>query len=1218
MRAPTLTRSYTLANTALNTTQNITFSVDMNAQIAVGAFDPALDFIYADWGADFSLFQLLEDIDGDGIYTGTAEVSAPEGTPVPYRYTIEATSLVPENVSRSFTMPGSALSLTTVFFNNIAGYRDVTFTVDMSVQETLGAFDPATQTVEVRGGFNNWAGTTLTAQGGGIYSGTLTIGSTAGQTENYKFYASGPGALTYESGDNRTFTMEFNPGGAPEPAIVLPTVFFSNQDTVPEFRAVTFSVDMSYQISEGNFDPATGVVQVRGPFNSWGGTELTAGENGIYSGTINITGAAGASVPYKFWATGPDWETIDNRTFTLGPAGVTQVLTPTPFFNNDSGQIRDITFSVDMSVQVADGNFDPATGVVQLRGLGGFGDAEAQPLTREGETLIYSGTFAVPGDEGSSFGYKFWATGLAFEVIDPNDGLVNRTTVLGPSGVAEVLPTVFFSNQSTPTPVRDVTFSVDMSVQIALGNFDPATGVVEVRGPFNDWVGTALTAGENGIYSGTTSVAGNVGANMQYKFWATGLDYEGGSDRTFVLGAGGVAQTLPTVYFSDDSGQTRDVTFSVDMSVQIALGNFDPATGVVEVRGSFNGFASGSVLTDQGGGIYGGTFLVEGVQGESVSYKFWATGLDYESGNDRTFVLEANGAAQTLPTVYFSNNSGQVRDITFSVDMSVQVTDGNFDPATGVVQLRGLGGFGEAEAQPLTRVGETLVYSGTFAVPGAAGSEFAYKFWATGLNFEVVVPADPFANRTTTLGPSGVAEVLPTVFFSNQSTPTPTREVTFSVDMSVQIALGNFNPVDGVVEVRGSFNEFAGGDVLTDQGGGIYSGTFTIAGAEGASAEYKFYAANAGTDPVVPGFEAGGDRTLVLGPGGVAQVLPTVFFSNESGQSRDVTFSVDMSVQILLGAFDPATGVVEVRGSFNGFSGGDVLSDQGGGIYSGTFNVEGADGEAAQYKFWATGLDYEAGSDRSFTLGPDGVAQVLPTVYFSNDSGQVRDVNFSVDMSIQISLGTFDPATGVVEVRGPFNGWNGTALTAQGAGIYSGTVSIAGPAGDTEQYKFWATGLTWEIIDGNEQTNRTFVLGTSGVLQILPTVFFSNQSSAGETFANWSGGQPLTPALELEYAIGGASAPGAGDGVPSVTTLTADTLSITAVVRTNDPTLTVNGQTLTNLLVGPWTTNNVTVTVVDPQPANVPEGCEVQVFSTPRGTDGQKFLRLQTTLPAQD
>ena len=121
-------------------------------------------------------------------------------------------------------------------------------------------------------------------------------------------------------------------------------------------------------------------------------------------------------------------------------------------------------------------------------------------------------------------------------------------------------------------------------------------------------------------------------------------------------------------------------------------------------------------------------------------------------------------------------------------------------------------------------------------------------------------------------------------------------------------------------------------------------------------------------------------------------------------------------------------------------------------------------------------------------------------------------------------------------------------------------------------------------------------------------------TASGETFTNWSGGESLTPALQLQYAIGGATSPTATNGVPSVTTVTSNTLSITAVVRTNDPTLTVNGQSLIDLAVGPWTTNNVTMT---PQLDTAPEGCQVQTFSTPRGEDSKKFLRLQTTLPAE-
>jgi len=176
---------------------------------------------------------------------------------------------------------------------------------------------------------------------------------------------------------------------------------------------------------------------------------------------------------------------------------------------------------------------------------------------------------------------------------------------------------------------------------------------------------------------------------------------------------------------------------------------------------------------------------------------------------------------------------------------------------------------------------------------------------------------------------------------------------------------------------------------------------------------------------------------------------------------------------------------------------------------------------------------------------------------------------------------------------------------------YSGSVNLIPTAGTLSSATLFARVAS--SASAGVQTNLSLLLTSTGS-QFTDIRIGSDVTASGQTFAGWSGGQTLTPALELEYAIGGASAPGADDGVPSVTTVTADTLSITAVVRTNDPTLTVTGQAVVDLAVGPWTTNNVTVT---PQPeAEAPEGCEVQTFSTPNGTDGKKFLRLQTSLPA--
>lgn len=518
--------SYTLASTMLNTTQEITFSVNMSHQILLGTFDPAADAVTVDWGAGFpsTNYAYLTDGDEDGIYTGTATISAVGGASVPFRFTIEpvdiAAPLVSETVNRNFSMPSTALTVASAYYNNIEGYRDVTFSVNMSVQQTLGNFNPATQTVEVRGPFNAWAGTALTAQGEGVYSGTVRVSGAAAAVP-YKFFAGG-----YEAGGDRTFTLAFNSDRAPTPAQVLNTVFYSNVNTVPDFRQVTFAVNMSRQISLGRFNPATDFLEIRGGMNSWGGGttwRLADGDSdGIYTGTFNIEGTAATTVEYKFYntAVGIGYETTPNRSLVLGPVQTPQTAS-TVYFNNDSGQTRQVTFAVDMSVQEQIGNFNPATGVVQLRGLGGFGDTQAQALTREGTTLTYSGTFAVPGDSATDFAYKFWATGATFEVINPNDTFINRTLTLGASGTPQTAPTVFFSNVSLPPPsgLSYTPSSASGTVGTAIGSLTPTvTGTVTSYS-----VSPALPLGlsldtSSGVIRGTPSA---VSATASYTVTAT-------------------------------------------------------------------------------------------------------------------------------------------------------------------------------------------------------------------------------------------------------------------------------------------------------------------------------------------------------------------------------------------------------------------------------------------------------------------------------------------------------------------------------------------------------------------------------------------------------------------------------------------------------------------------------------------------------------------------
>ena len=112
-----------------------------------------------------------------------------------------------------------------------------------------------------------------------------------------------------------------------------------------------------------------------------------------------------------------------------------------------------------------------------------------------------------------------------------------------------------------------------------------------------------------------------------------------------------------------------------------------------------------------------------------------------------------------------------------------------------------------------------------------------------------------------------------------------------------------------------------------------------------------------------------------------------------AAESREVVFQVNMNVAASKGDFTLGTSTVRVIGQFNGWSttGGVVLADvDSDGIYTGTHQAGGFAGvNFGTYKFYIDGgpnSGYEQGDDRNFALGANGVQQVLPVVYFSNEA----------------------------------------------------------------------------------------------------------------------------------------------------------------------------------------------------------------------------------------
>jgi hypothetical protein len=635
------------------------------------------------------------------------------------------------------------------------------------------------------------------------------------------------------------------------------------------------------------------------------------------------------------------------------------------------------------------------------------------------------------------------------------------------------------------------------------------------------------------------------------------------------------------------------------------------------------------------------------VTGDTIQFDAYSSGGDGSSSVDAlsnpNVAITGWGGPYTSVTPFISSytlsDSAPIttQNITFRVDMSFQAEQGNFDPLFDLVEVVPVGSSAFARTDMAEVDGEPGVYAATVSITAAQGDSVGYQF-------SIADPdADVPEDLTRNFEMPDAATVLPVVYFDNLQ---GVRDVTFSVDMSVYIANDLFNPNEGIVEVRGPFNGWAG-TALAPVTNGVYSGTVQlIGGLENEAIPYKFW--RSGLPNPDDGYESGDNRTFNLalnadGSPTPAQVLtPTPYFNNITG-GRNVTFTVDMTVMEALGRFTSGPdSVVKVVGNFNDWDTGaetyKLTEPDTNGIYTGTFFIPGNEGFNLQYKFFSPSVVYYTGADagntgyeivsqadpllnRTTLLGPIDTPQPLASVFFSDQLFGVMDTaNFPLPASSFTNFVTTQGTpseTQSVAISG-LNLTNDVVATAP-AGFqlsvdgtnYSGSVNLIPTAGTLSSATLFARVAS--SASAGVQTNLSLLLTSTGS-QFTDIRIGSDVTASGQTFAGWSGGQTLTPALELEYAIGGASAPGAGDGVASVTTVTADTLSITAVVRTNDPTLTVTGQAVVDLAVGPWTTNNVTVT---PQPeAEAPEGCEVQTFSTPNGTDGKKFLRLQTSLPA--
>jgi hypothetical protein len=516
-----------------------------------------------------------------------------------------------------------------------------------------------------------------------------------------------------------------------------------------------------------------------------------------------------------------------------------------------------VTFSVDMTGPIQNSLFTPGTTHVYVRGsfnnwstganYDGTGSSELTNNPSAANPNIYSGTFSDTNDaNGAILNYKFY-----YNPGDTWEGVDNRTWGLPTaSGGTLVLPTYYFNN-ATPTGQSQVTnaitFQVDMTQQIVLGNFIPGTSHVFARGSFNNWGNDAsptspfpLTnnpAGPNtnlytGTYYGPTGVEGGYvadhGSIQAYKYYidtpeawespsAQSVDNTG-NRRFNMLEADGTL-VLPQVYFNDlppVPPVTNFITFQVDMTVQASLGRFTPPPNgidVVQVRGSFNNWSTGIELTNNPPPYTNKYSTVLGITnnpGTVIYYKFWDTMFpgNYETptstgGGNRSVALLTTNGSFTIPDVLFSDQ--QLGDITptntvvtFSVNMNGAVlTDSHvFDPNFDTVYLNGdFLGWRTWDTASLPQLTENPPGSGIYTVdqtiPAGNALALTYKFGVseggltTGLDNEA-----GFGQNHVRYIRTGTAYTLPTDKFANMYGEPGTGNVTINPPSGGHVLVG--------------------------------------------------------------------------------------------------------------------------------------------------------------------------------------------------------------------------------------------------------------------------------------------------------------------------------------------------------------------------------------------------------------------------------------------
>jgi hypothetical protein len=436
----------------------VTFNVDMSAQInaSPATFVPGTDTIsvsgtFNGWGQT-----ALTQVGSSTVYTATVvDTDDTGGSQLRWKAVNSDSAFsgsggyetTADYHNRTILLPTSgSLTVPTVFYNDagpgVSPAINVTFNVDMGVQEQLGNWAPANG-ITVQGNWNGWAGNTMSQVGSStVYSVTIPIANSPNAADDYKFVVpsgylntinggyENPSQANQDDGGNRWFytSSTFN---------TLPTVFYGDQiANAEEYLSgtvnVTFTVDMTDAVGTDGY--------VFGEDDSIGGGNDVVCINGVYGGQ---------SPSWAGWT--QDGSVPNDQPFFYGPlAGLTLT----------ESEVNPNLWSI--TVPLNAGTYDDVTYKYSINGWddeAGFNDNHTRWIRN-----TISGNWTMPSDVFGSQGTSTSAETSFGNLTISNNGSGATISWLGHNGV---------ELQSAPSPTGPWT-KITSTDGTVLGVSDPS------------------------------------------------------------------------------------------------------------------------------------------------------------------------------------------------------------------------------------------------------------------------------------------------------------------------------------------------------------------------------------------------------------------------------------------------------------------------------------------------------------------------------------------------------------------------------------------------------------------------------------------------------------------------------------------------------------------------------------------------------------------------